>query len=470
MALFSVVKILISVAVSSTVAAILKEPVSSPGNSVRLNEGGYRRIAELNSNEEMGLFIRRVIKGMGYTILDEGALGGLVPFYSGVAGTQDLESLKKELASAAWVQKSAATPPALSPAPIAGKFLPVTQDVDNKDGATKIVMVPASESAPHKVQEQTSKALLINDSALPKVQDMLSKASRTLTEFEKDASIMQKQVKEKQEATRIFLLSAKKSLESRLSKIREDVAHLEDGNTHLKANISVVQEKNAKLRSEAGKIQRSITTLRDAMTAMAGKFGVAVSFAQESLNISESMAVPELAVLETQTPEPTLDYFLSQARKELGLKNAATIDAQEALSKALHPLSFLQTSGSVQEELSSNLGKSPKQYMNLLLKTLENLDLAEKQGVAKLHNSFDTAKAMLEKRSDALMKEQTKLMETLHKATEETASLRHANKKLMVINSSLLKEAEGFQVYLDRLDSAARNAVRLARDAVKFGL
>jgi len=73
------------------------------GNSVPISETGYQQVAAQKSDEEMKAFIHRVVAKEARYVKDVSELSGLVGFYSGTQGVQDLESLKKELRASSWV-------------------------------------------------------------------------------------------------------------------------------------------------------------------------------------------------------------------------------------------------------------------------------------------------------------------------------------------------------------------------------
>jgi len=65
--------------------------------AVPLDEPGYEAIAQLASDCAMMQFAIRVIEGLHCHVLDESGLKGMVPYYSGTQGTQDLHQLRTEL-------------------------------------------------------------------------------------------------------------------------------------------------------------------------------------------------------------------------------------------------------------------------------------------------------------------------------------------------------------------------------------
>eukprot|EP00928_Gymnodinium_smaydae_P012775 TRINITY_DN14658_c0_g1_i1.p1 TRINITY_DN14658_c0_g1~~TRINITY_DN14658_c0_g1_i1.p1 ORF type:complete len:943 (+),score=270.59 TRINITY_DN14658_c0_g1_i1:67-2895(+) len=71
-----------------------------------LDEAGYQSVVSQKSNELMGKFIRRSLGEYGGRILNEAAIEGIVPFYSGVVSTQSFAALVRELSDFPFVDWS----------------------------------------------------------------------------------------------------------------------------------------------------------------------------------------------------------------------------------------------------------------------------------------------------------------------------------------------------------------------------
>lgn len=79
---------------------VSKAPI---GGTALLDEDGYQHVAAEASDKEMQTFMERVIASEGLYIKDWAALRGVVPYYSGVQATRDLETMIGELRSAEWL-------------------------------------------------------------------------------------------------------------------------------------------------------------------------------------------------------------------------------------------------------------------------------------------------------------------------------------------------------------------------------
>lgn len=67
------------------------------GKNAPLDEEGYDSVASLEADEDMELFIRRLIKAMDMRIIDMGGLHGVVPYYSGTKVSQSFSNLQRDL-------------------------------------------------------------------------------------------------------------------------------------------------------------------------------------------------------------------------------------------------------------------------------------------------------------------------------------------------------------------------------------
>jgi hypothetical protein len=67
------------------------------GASASLDEKGYKGVAKLKNQKQMETFIKRIIDDRGLYLVDEGALKGIVPYYSGAKATQTFKALNDEI-------------------------------------------------------------------------------------------------------------------------------------------------------------------------------------------------------------------------------------------------------------------------------------------------------------------------------------------------------------------------------------
>lgn len=76
------------------------------GKSASLNQKGYAAVSKLRSLLDMMAFMKRAIQDRGLVVVDEGALKGVVPYYSGHKSVQSWKALSKELDKAQKLKKS----------------------------------------------------------------------------------------------------------------------------------------------------------------------------------------------------------------------------------------------------------------------------------------------------------------------------------------------------------------------------
>jgi hypothetical protein len=83
----------------------LADAPSMKASQVPLSEEGYKMIAKLKNEREMAFFVKRVADELGYEIVDEGSLNGVVPYYSGKKAIQSFVALTAELSRTSKKQK-----------------------------------------------------------------------------------------------------------------------------------------------------------------------------------------------------------------------------------------------------------------------------------------------------------------------------------------------------------------------------
>merc|ERR1711933_691903 len=84
-------------------AAAWIENYRTPLGLFDLNEEGYKRIADLKMNGEMGRFVRLLVGARGGTVKDPSALATFLPAFSGKVNTQSFALLSQALEEAPFV-------------------------------------------------------------------------------------------------------------------------------------------------------------------------------------------------------------------------------------------------------------------------------------------------------------------------------------------------------------------------------
>jgi len=75
--------------------------IHESGHRAAMDERGYEAVAGLKSDAEMEAYVRRACRFMGFTVMEDAKLQGIVPYYSGVQAKQSFENLLLELERAA---------------------------------------------------------------------------------------------------------------------------------------------------------------------------------------------------------------------------------------------------------------------------------------------------------------------------------------------------------------------------------
>jgi len=130
---------------------------------------------------------------------------------------------------------------------------------------------------------------------------------------------MRKQAEEMQRSSKQNLGLLKARYEAKLNMLKAEHRAAIKANDELRNNIRLVNATNEDLVKQATKLQKSISILNGTFSALQEKVNAAEGFIGDSLNETEVDGSPEVQVLVQTTPEPTLEYFLSKARQELGL-------------------------------------------------------------------------------------------------------------------------------------------------------
>jgi len=86
----------------SNLARVKAKISHAPGNEESeqpLSEAGYHNVASMKDHDSMDHFIRRVVAHHGCHVKDEGALAGMIPYYSGHKAHQTFAALDNEVKS-----------------------------------------------------------------------------------------------------------------------------------------------------------------------------------------------------------------------------------------------------------------------------------------------------------------------------------------------------------------------------------
>eukprot|EP00448_Togula_jolla_P004244 CAMPEP_0170609048 /NCGR_PEP_ID=MMETSP0224-20130122/21912_1 /TAXON_ID=285029 /ORGANISM="Togula jolla, Strain CCCM 725" /LENGTH=1056 /DNA_ID=CAMNT_0010934319 /DNA_START=49 /DNA_END=3219 /DNA_ORIENTATION=- len=106
---FALPWVLVFALLSGVTAGKVLPSVTTPsiGSSASLAEEGYQAVVSFKSDEQMGVYVQRVLELLGREVSDEGDFNGFVPYYSGTTATQSYSALLRELQKAHWTRAKA---------------------------------------------------------------------------------------------------------------------------------------------------------------------------------------------------------------------------------------------------------------------------------------------------------------------------------------------------------------------------
>lgn len=311
-----------------------------------------------------------------------------------------------------------------------------------------------------------------NQNLLPAVSEVLSTASETLKVFSANANQMRKKADEMKEASKRNLTLLKSHYEDRLNSFRAENEELIKRSAWLRSNTSLVNATNKVLETQANNVQKSIDILHETFSVLNGRVEVAEGFIVDSLNSTSVDGAPEVQVLAPTTPKPTLEAFLLDARRGLGLGLEASSSPfsppPEFLDDAVALLQVAAgSSASFEDDEKNAVPKDASQMTSLLLRTLEKLGAAEKTAKRQLKRHFMSAKARWVERNEGLFTEESRLQSQLKAAIQRKEDLVAVKATLMDSNDLLKRKLVEFVEFLSFLDKAADNAVSMASEQVQ---
>jgi len=72
------------------------------GRVASLTPEGYKEVVGAKNNAQMKAFMRRILDKEGLVVTDEASFNGVVPFYSGVVGSQTFQVMRAEVLNSQW--------------------------------------------------------------------------------------------------------------------------------------------------------------------------------------------------------------------------------------------------------------------------------------------------------------------------------------------------------------------------------
>lgn len=294
---------------------------------------------------------------------------------------------------------------------------------------------------------------------LPAVREVLSTASKSLTDFSADTNHIRKQVEQRQKLLRDKMVVAKDRFEAKLNAYKNQHANLTMVNYELRESIRSVNKTNLALVANASATQRSIRILQDAIVSLRQKVLHAQGFLDDSLNETDFSNATEVQILVPTTPEPSLENFLTKARRELGLKSHSVALLGQAVSVKAKRTAF-------DSDVETDERGMPKaeRMTSMLLDSLENLEKAEMNAYHTLKTNYQSSKEKWVARLTSLLAEQAELKGQLDAVTQMTVELQTANQVVDGTCVLLIRKLEDFGTFLSHVDDAAKKTVAKAKE------
>lgn len=291
---------------------------------------------------------------------------------------------------------------------------------------------------------------------LPEVNRVLSKATETVQDFATQARMMQQRVAQKQASTRAALTAQKSAYEDKLAAQELENKAVVAANTKIQSAVATLQELNAGLRNDTGKLERSNAIMRDGVAALMPKITTAEQFLTDSLHNTDDSNAEVLKVLDPPKPKPTLTHFLAVTREEDDVESS--------------PVALLELSGKVSQTLrdpAAANAEGPEDMLKQLESGLRSLEEAEREGETQLKAHFLAAYEVGEKQHKELLDKQRVLNGT--RLTEQTLNrdLRFAKKHLLDTRAELKRRIHGLHVFALKADESVADALKQAAAITK---
>lgn len=292
---------------------------------------------------------------------------------------------------------------------------------------------------------------------LPEVNRVLSKATDTVKDFATQARMMQQRVAQKQASARATLAAQKSAYEDKLAAQEIENEAVVAANTNIQSAIAALQQSNAGLKNDTGKLERSNAIMRDGIANLMPKIASAEEFLTESLRNTEDTGSEVLKVLDPPKPEPSLKHFLRVTRE---------VDQDMESS----PIALLELSGKVSQALrrpAETKAEGPEDMLQELESGLRSLEEAEREGETQLKAHFLAAYEVGETKHTELLDKQRALNETRLAEQGLHRDLTLAKKHLLKTRAELKRRIGGLHVFAQRADESVATALRKAANITK---
>lgn len=264
---------------------------------------------------------------------------------------------------------------------------------------------------------------------LPGIEQVLAKAKNEVKEFRANAKAMQQAVAEQQRLDRLKFVERKRSYEARIAELALQNGNISVTNNKIRKGNVALRRSNRILEATLTELHRDNQRRRNIFALVGEKMGVASSFIQDSLELTDDTKAAELQVLAPTTPTPSLDMFL-------------------ALAKDMNPSAMLQIpAGHADTEAA-------KELVDVLAKSLTEISSAEEQSEVEFNETYEHKFQARMLRQMTLNETQSRLLATQRELEQHRTRLNQAKVRLEATRQLLQDRRHALRVFAHSLEAA----------------
>lgn len=426
------------------------------GNAAPLTEDGYQQVAAAANDEEMKRYARRVVAATGGDIIDEGALSGLVGYYSGTKSVQSLSALQSELESASWVQHITLMPSQLA-------LLHTGAQVASHLGASAAVI-------------EDDGSVAIGDKSPLILPNVVAPAEASLKQVQDVAQQMRVKAVATYAEKKQQLDAIRNRYETNLHSMNHRNAEMRAALASLQSNISGVDQENRMTTQEALSVQAQNHARLQVVHTLKRRLEVAMSFLHEDVlrNISDSLA--ELG--NSSAEHLNLEDFMGAARRELfqstaGMEASTTFERegtvllQTSERQIVKPnAADLKDASGAMHEAGDNANVA-REMVQRLSSNIDDLNKATVQARQKLEANYEaSAKHYIHVHED-LGHSMQQLLQSQQTALNQGARLRAARGFLKGVSARIDDRLSSLGTFMRRISAVADRAAALAAESLE---
>jgi len=200
---------------------------------------------------------------------------------------------------------------------------------------------------------------------IPEVEVMMRPSNEVVRGIRTDFAKLTEKVLARQQQARDSLVNQKASLEAVLAERMRANRGIYNRTLQFKSGINATLKHMEVLRRDNDAIRNSSNIMRATIKGLQSMVNLASAFLNRTDEDVKGLNASETEALSPTTPEPTLEYYLAEARAELGLR----------------PVSLLQ--------IGETDNRAAREMMPRLSWTVEKVARAQDHGMEMLFESFD---------------------------------------------------------------------------------